>query len=189
MKRPLRLYLQIFWYHLTLSLTTFGGGYVIVSMMRRTFVKKLRWLTDREMLDYTALAQTAPGSIAINASVLVGQRMAGLPGILLAVTGTVLPPLVILTALTYCYNAVIQNSWVGFALRGLRAGVVAIILEAVFSMALPYVRQKKWISLGIMTLAFILSGLAGINVVLLLLGSLAAGLAYALWRRKRETGP
>ncbi len=179
-------FLRIFWYHLLLSLTTFGGGYVIVSVMRRTFVQKLHWITDREMLDYTALAQTAPGSIAINASILIGQRMAGLPGILCAMVGTVLPPFVILTAVTYCYNAVIGNPWVGYALRGLQAGVTAILLEAVIAMVTPYIKGRQFWALGLMVLAFLLSRCTGINVAFLLLGTALLGLLYALWRRRKE---
>ena len=77
---------------LTISAFTFGGGFVIVSLMKKKFVDTLRWLTEDEMLDMTALAQSAPGPIAVNAAILVGRRIAGVPGMLAAVAGTLIPP-------------------------------------------------------------------------------------------------
>ena len=79
---------------LTISAFTFGGGFVIVSLMKKKFVDELHWLTEEEMLDMTALSQSAPGPIAVNAAILVGRRIAGVRGMLFAVTGTLIPPIV-----------------------------------------------------------------------------------------------
>ncbi|MBR3763201.1 MAG: chromate transporter, partial [Clostridia bacterium] len=81
---------------LMISAFTFGGGFVIVSLMKKRLVDELQWLTEEEMLDMTALAQSAPGPIAVNAAILAGRRIGGLPGMLAAVGGTLLPPLVII---------------------------------------------------------------------------------------------
>ena len=69
---------------LRISAFTFGGGFVIVSLMKKKLVDELGWLTEEEMLDMTALAQSAPGPIAVNAAILVGRRVAGWPGMLAA---------------------------------------------------------------------------------------------------------
>lgn len=120
MKDKLRLCIKIFLYTFQLSATTFGGGYVIISMVQRLFVEKLGWISYEEMLDYTAMSQTAPGSIAVNISVLVGRRLAGWPGILSALLGTVLPPLILLSLLSVCYMAVIGNRRCSFFSAGWR---------------------------------------------------------------------
>jgi chromate transporter len=90
-KRPLW---TLFSAMLTISAFTFGGGFVIVSLMKKKFVDELHWLTEEEMLDMTALSQSAPGPIAVNAAILVGRRIAGVRGMLFAVTGTLIPPIV-----------------------------------------------------------------------------------------------
>ena len=82
----------LFFSSLKLSAFTFGGGYVIIPLMRKTFVEKYHWLSENEMMDLTAIAQSAPGAIAVNAAILVGYRIAGVVGALITVLGTVLPP-------------------------------------------------------------------------------------------------
>ena len=74
---------QLFLSTFKLSACTFGGGFVIIPLMRERFVKELRWIEEEEMLDLTAIAQSSPGSIAINASILVGYHVAGIPGALI----------------------------------------------------------------------------------------------------------
>ena len=74
-----------------------SGGYVIVSMMRKKFVDQLHWLEEDEMLDLTSIAQSTPGPVAVNASILVGYRISGLSGALITMLGTILPPLIIMS--------------------------------------------------------------------------------------------
>ena len=78
---------------LQLSACTFGGGFIIIPLMRKKFVEELHWIDEQEMLDLTAIAQSSPGAIAVNASILVGYHVAGVAGALLTVLGAVLPPL------------------------------------------------------------------------------------------------
>lgn len=89
-------YWQLFLSTFKLSACTFGGGFVIIPLMRERFVKELHWIEEEEMLDLTAIAQSSPGSIAINASILVGYHVAGIPGALITVVGSALPPLIII---------------------------------------------------------------------------------------------
>ena len=83
-----KLFISMF----VLSACTFGGGFVIVSLMKKKFVDELQWLDEEEMLDITAITQSSPGPLPVNASVIIGYRMAGLTGSLIAVLGTILPP-------------------------------------------------------------------------------------------------
>ena len=82
---------------LYLSAFTFGGGYVIVTLMKKKFVEELKWLDEDEMLDITAIAQSSPVPIPINASVILGYRMYGIVGSLVAILGTALPPMIIIS--------------------------------------------------------------------------------------------
>ena len=77
--------LKLFFSTLYLSAFTFGGGYVIVSLMKKKFVDEYHWIEEDEMLDLIAIAQSAPGAIAVNGAIVVGYKLAGLPGVLLLV--------------------------------------------------------------------------------------------------------
>ena len=91
MNNKMNKYRTLFLSALQLSTFTFGGGVVIIPLMRKKFVEKLHWIDEQEMMDYTAIAQSSPGAIAVNAAILVGYRVAGIAGALIAVLGTVLP--------------------------------------------------------------------------------------------------
>ena len=120
-----KLLWQLFSSMFYLSAFTFGGGYVIITLMKNKFVDKYHWLEETEMLDLTALAQSAPGAIAVNASILVGWRLAGLVGMLTAVIATVLPPLLVLSVISLFYAAFAANPYVNLVLAGMQAGGAA----------------------------------------------------------------
>ena len=124
----------LFFSSLKLSAFTFGGGYVIIPLMRKTFVEKYHWLSENEMMDLTAIAQSAPGAIAVNAAILVGYRIAGVVGALITVLGTVLPPMVILSVISLFYEAFRSNLAVSMVMQGMAAGVVAVIFDVVLVM-------------------------------------------------------
>ena len=88
---------------LYLSAFTFGGGYVIVTLMKEKFVDELHWIEEDEMLDLIAIAQSAPGAIAVNGAIVVGYKLAGLLGALVAILATILPPFVIISAISFFY--------------------------------------------------------------------------------------
>ena len=91
MKKDANFYFKLFYSTFCLSAFTFGGGYVIVPLMRKKFVNELEWLDEKEMLDLTAIAQSAPGAMAVNAAILVGYRLAGILGAFITILATVLP--------------------------------------------------------------------------------------------------
>ena len=126
-----------------LSACTFGGGFVIVPLMRKKFVEELGWLEEQEMMDLTAIAQSAPGPIAVNASILVGYRTAGIPGALLTAFGTVLPPLLIISIISFFYQAFRDNVIVNIAMAGMLAGVAAVILDVVINLLRKLLEKKR----------------------------------------------
>lgn len=92
-----------------LSAFTFGGGYVIVTLMKKKFVDEYHWIDEQEMLDLVAIAQSSPGAIAVNGAIVVGYKLAGIAGVLTTVIATVLPPFTILTLISFCYAAFRSN--------------------------------------------------------------------------------
>ena len=175
--------LTLFFNMLYISAFTFGGGFVIVTLMKQKFVDKLHWMNESEMLDMTAIAQSSPGAIAVNAAILVGWRVAGFAGMLTAVVATILPPMVILSAISYCYQAFESNRYVALALKGMQAGVAAVILSVVFDLGGKVVQERSALSILLMILAFLATFAFKVNVVLIILAAAAAGVVSVLAAR------
>ncbi len=169
---------------LYISAFTFGGGFVIVTFMKRKFVDELHWLDETEMLDMTALAQSSPGAIAVNAAILVGWKAAGFAGMVTAVLGTILPPMVILSVISLFYRLFAENRYVALVLRGMQSGVAAVILDVSVSLGAKVVKGKQWVHLVIMAAAFIATFVYKVNVVWIILCAAAAGIALTLAQRK-----
>lgn len=175
--------LMLFFNMLYISAFTFGGGFVIVTLMKQKFVDKLHWMDESEMLDMTAIAQSSPGAIAVNAAILVGWRVAGFAGMLTAVVATILPPMVILSAISYCYQAFESNRYVALALKGMQAGVAAVILSVVFDLGGKVVQERSALSILLMILAFLATFAFKVNVVLIILAAAAVGVVSVLAAR------
>lgn len=155
MKRTWKDYAKLFSVTFYLSAFTFGGGYVIIALMRKKMVEELHWLGEDEMLNMTAIAQSTPGAVAVNASILVGYRVAGIPGALIATFGTVLPPLIILSVISFFYVAFKQNIAVAMVLKGMSAAIAAVIADVVVSMGRDIIRNGIFYAIAIMFLAFL----------------------------------
>ena len=156
---------KLFFSCLYLSTFTFGGGYVIVSLMKKKFVDELHWVEEKEMLDLVAIAQSSPGAIAINGAIVVGYKLAGIAGVLVSIIGTVIPPFVIIALLSVCYNTFRSNELVSQMLEGMQAGVGAVIASVTYEMGTGVVKEKDGISLLIMAGAFVASCVFEVNVV------------------------
>ena len=178
---------QLFTGMLSISAFTFGGGFVIVTLMKRKFVDEKHWLTEQEMLDMTALAQSSPGAIAVNAAILMGWKVAGLAGMLAAVLGTILPPMAILAVISLGYQAFAGNRYVSLALRGMQSGVAAVILDVSLSLGQQVVKRGQKAHLFIMAAAFIATFFLKVNVVWIILCAAAAGIALTLRRKGGQT--
>ena len=176
---------KLFFSCLYLSTFTFGGGYVIVTLMKKKFVDELHWITEEEMLDMTALAESAPGAIAVNAAILVGWQVEGPLGMITAVVGTILPPMVILSIISYFYNVFAANVYVALVLKGMQAGVAAVILDVVCSMGGKVIASHSAVSLFLMVAAFAANYIFGVNVVLIILAAALFGVVRAALARKR----
>lgn len=181
--RTARLW-KLFWSMLYISSFTFGGGFVIVTFMKKKFVDELHWLDEQEMLDMTALAQSSPGAIAVNAAILVGWQVEGVWGMIAAVLGTILPPMFILSVVSAFYALFAENRFVALVLRGMQAGVAAVILNVVWELATKIFKTCKLLYLFLMVAAFVANSLLHLNVVLIILAAALLGAGLALWGRK-----
>lgn len=171
-----------------LSAFTFGGGYVIVPLMKKKFVDQLKWIEEEEMLNLVAIAQSSPGVIAINASILIGYRMLGVLGSVVTVFGTVLPPLITLTVISYFYDAFQNSEVVRALLKGMEAGVAAMIVDVVLGMGQSVIKKKQIMSIVMMLAAFIAAFVFDINVALIILISGVIGAITYLYREKKSKG-
>ena len=183
-----RVYRTLFWSTFQLSACTFGGGFVIVPLMRRKFVEGLHWLEEQEMVDITAIAQSAPGPIAVNASILVGYRVAGAPGALVTVLGTVLPPLIIISLISLCYAAFRANPVVNLAMKGLLAGVAAVICDVVWTMGAAVLGGRRAMPAIVLLLAFLAVQVLEVNIMLVIALCGLAGAADTWLRGRRGAG-
>lgn len=180
MKKDLAFYRKLFTSTFYLSAFTFGGGYVIIPLMRKKFVEQFHWIEEEEMLDLTAIAQSAPGAIAVNASILIGYRLAGFVGAMVTVAGTVLPPLIILSVISLAYTAFQSSLIVALVLRGMQAGVAAVIADVVISMGWDILKKKKILPIFIMFASFLASVVFDVNVILIILVCAVIGLLATL---------
>lgn len=166
---------------LYISAFTFGGGFVIVTFMKHKFVDELHWINEQEMLDFTALAQSCPGAIAVNAAILVGWNVYGLAGMIVATLGTILPPMIILSIVSFFYAIFSTNIWVAIVLKGMQAGVAAVILDAACSLGESVLKEKSILSIFIMTAAFVCDFFLGVNVVYIILIAACIGIIQFIW--------
>lgn len=167
---------KLFLSTLYLSAFTFGGGYVIVTLMKDTFVDKYQWISEKEMLNYVAIAQSAPGAIAVNGAIVVGYQLAGFMGVFVAVLGTILPPLIIISTISAFYAAFRDNLWISLLLEGMQAGVGAVVAVVSYDLAVGVVREKKTLLNLMMIIAFLANTLFNVNVIIIMLVSILIGI-------------
>ena len=179
-------YWEIFRTMFYLSAFTFGGGYVIISLMQSKFVEELGWLEEEEMLNLAAIAQSSPGAVAVNASILVGYRIAGFTGAIVSIVGTVLPPLIIISSISLCYDAFRTNVVVSAVLKGMQAGVAAVIFDVVLNLGGNLVKGKEYLSIVVMIGVFIATYFLHVNVIILIVSCAIIGIIQAWFGLRKE---
>lgn len=177
-------YKKLFFSTFKLSACTFGGGFVIIPLMRKKFVEDLGWIEEDEMLDLTAIAQSSPGAIAVNASILVGYHVAGFPGAIITVFGTVLPPLIIISIISLFYQAFRDNAIVNIAMAGMLCGVAAVICDVVVNMAKSIFQKKRILPILVMFGSFIAVRFFSVNIIIIILFCGVIG-ALDTWRQEK----
>ncbi len=185
MERNFSLYKNLFTSTFALSAFTFGGGYVIVPLMKEKYVDKLGWIDEEEMLNLIAISQSSPGAIAINASITLGYKIGGVLGSICTILGAVLPPLITISIISAFYSAFRDNDVVSAVLMGMKAGVAAVIANVVFDMTSKMVKTKSAFNIIIMLGAFCAQYILKINVIFIIITCALIGISKAVYNEKK----
>lgn len=163
---------------------TFGGGYAMIPLIEREVVEKKHWITSQDMLDIVAIAESTPGPIAINTATFVGYKTAGVLGAACATLGVVLPSFVIISLISLVLREFRELVVVQFAFQGIRAGVLALIAKALWSMYKKC--PKSPLSYIIMALSFAVAAFTDVNVILIIVACALIGLVASLVMARRD---
>ncbi len=162
---------------------TFGGGYAMIPLISREVAQKRNWITDEEILDIIAIAESTPGPIAINSATFVGYKVAGFWGAAAATVGVVLPSFVVISIISFVLEQFREFSAVKYAFFGIRAGVLALLIKALWTMYCKC--PKGLLSYILMALSFIVAALTNISVLYIILFCAAVGIVTSLVNERR----
>ncbi|MCI6677157.1 MAG: chromate transporter [Clostridiales bacterium] len=186
MKDKGKILWKLFLSTLYLSAFTFGGGYVIVTLMKKKFVDQYHWIQEEEMLDFIAIAQSTPGPIAVNGAIVIGYELCGVIGALTAIIATIIPPFFTISLISVCYAAVRDNWFISKMLEGMQAGVGAVIASTVYEMGQGMIRKGNTCSMIIMIGAFVATCIFEINVIYVILVCGGIGVLQSLIAKGEE---
>lgn len=167
-----------------ISLTA-NSGYAILSVMKTAFIEKYRWFTEEEMSDYIAMVQSAPGPIAINASMIIGWQAAGPAGSFAAVTGCTIPPLLVMMAVTLFYNRIVSNPYVSLFMKGMQFGVIAMLLDVLLGLFTNVTKKGFLYPCCLMVLSFLYLKLINRSVFFLALGCIVISAIKTMYTWKK----
>ena len=171
-KSPLPI---LFLNNLYISSCTFGGGFVIAGLMKKKYVDGLHWISEEEMIDYIALAQSSPGAIAVNTAILIGWHADGFAGMLVSVFGTILPPMIILSLVSVFYDILLSFQAVSLLLKGMQAGVAAVLLDVILTLGKNSIKKDKWFAAVLMFISLLALLLFDVNEVFIIGAALLIG--------------
>ncbi len=177
---------EIFIQFLTLSIFAFGGGTTIISMMKDRFVDRLKWISEDDMDEMLTIVLSAPGATVINISILVAYRLRGIKGVLVAVLASILPPFVTIVLLLKVYKQVGDSVIVIHMLKGIKSAAAAIIVVVVSKMTISLIKRKNPYLIGLFLIFFILTRFVDVNVMILMLASMAIGIILTFVQKHKE---
>ncbi len=170
--------LQLFSVFFKIGAFTFGGGYAMIPLMQRETVEKKHWISDEDILEVVAIAESTPGPIAINASTFIGYKVAGFWGSLVATTATILPSFIIILTISFLLQEFQDFQPVAYAFSGIRAGVLALLIKALYNMykKMPKNTLAYLIAIG----SFLAAGIFSVKVLLVIIACGLLGLIFGL---------
>lgn len=181
LKRVLKLFVTFF----KIGAFTFGGGYAMIPLIQHEVTEKNKWITDDDILEIVAIAESTPGPIAINSATFVGYRVCGVLGSIAATLGVVIPSFIIILGISFVLNAFQNMRAVKYAFMGIRAGVLALIIKAFVSMFKKC--PKTPVSYAVILFAVIFGVFTDINIFLIIIISALFGLVtYSVLRRRGD---
>ena len=175
---------KIFLVFLKIGAFTFGGGYAMIPLIQREVVENKKWVTEEDLLDIVAIAESTPGPIAINAATFVGQQTAGFAGAVVATLGVVLPSFLCIFTVFHVLQAFQEAKAVQYAFTGIRVGVLVLIIKALVKMFRT--GSKNLVAYSLMVLSFVLTAVVGMNTFLVIGLCAVVGLASSLAGERRQ---
>ena len=177
--------LELFWTFAKIGLFTFGGGYAMIPLIQREAEENKKWISGEELLDIIAIAESTPGPIAINSATFIGRKVAGVGGAACATLGVIMPSFLIISLLSFVLQQFEHLRPVRYAFFGIRAGVLALIAKALWSLfkkckkgAFPY---------AVMGLSFLAAAVLSLKPIIVIVGCALLGILYsALTGRKHD---
>lgn len=169
-----------------ISACTFGGGGVIIPMLQKRYVEDLKWIEPDEMMDMIAIAQSSPGIMSVNTAIIIGYRVAGVKGAVCSIVGSVLPPMVILSVISFIYEAFCSNRIVALVLKGMEAGVAAVMINVSINMSANVVKHKRLLNDLLLAGAAIAAIFFGVPIIQLIIICAAISIAAVIVNNQRE---
>ena len=174
---------QVFTAFFKIGAFTFGGGLAMIPLIQKEAVENHNWVTDEDILEIVAIAESTPGPIAINSATFVGYRTAGVLGAACATFGVVLPSFCIILAIASVLREFQEVKAVQYAFNGISAGVLALLFKALWGM---YKKSPKgWVSYVVMAGAFVLTAFLKVNVLFVIIGCAVFGLVTAILAERK----
>ena len=183
MKNKMKLLFKLFLTFFKIGAFTFGGGYAMIPLIQKETVETNKWISDDDILEIIAIAESTPGPIAINSATFVGYKVCGFWGSFFATLGVVLPSFIIILMISYVLREFQDIKAVKYAFNGIRAGVLALLIKAIISMYKKV--QKNLVSYIVMAFSFIIVAFFDINVLFVIIGCALIGLISSRYAKRR----
>lgn len=177
------MFWQLFWTYLKIGTFTLGGGYAMIPLIQREVVDRKGWIDEEEFLNMIALAQAAPGIIAVNSAIFVGYRIYGWKGLIATVLGAVLPSFVIILGIAIVFRDFRDQPAVEAVFKGIRPAVVALIAAPLIKMARA--AKISWLTALIPIAAALLIWLGHVSPVVVIVVTIALTLAVTYWKERK----
>ncbi len=179
----MKFYFQLFLTFFKIGSFTIGGGYAMIPLIEKEVVQNKKWIAEREFVDMLAMAQSAPGVMAINTAVFVGYKLRGLTGSIIAALGTALPSFIIIVLIAMFFVEFRSNTIVDKIFKGIRPAVVALIAAPLWRMAKSANITYKTVFIPIIVIVLIWA--FNVPPAYIVVASIIGGLVYGVFRRKQ----
>ena len=177
-------YFEAFKIFFKIGAFTIGGGYAMVPLIEDEVVNKKKWIEQDDFLDLLAIAQSAPGILAVNIAIFVGYRLRGVKGSLVTSLGSILPSFLMILAIALFFSAYKDNPYVEKVFKGIRPAVVALIAAPVFRMGKK--AKLTWTTIWIPVVAALLIWLMGVSPIWIIIMAGVGGYLYGRWNNNGQ---
>jgi len=180
------LYFQLFWSFFKIGASTFGGGYAMIPLFQREVVERKRWVEEQEFLELLAIAQSAPGPIALNTAIFTGYKTKGVWGSVVAGLGMALPSFVAVLLVVFFFTDYKDQPGVERVFRGIRPAVVALIVAPLWRMGKSV--GLTWKTVGIPVAVVLLIAVVGVSPIYVILGTILLALSATAYLIVKKGG-